>query len=509
MNPLEEPGQRLRTLDPCVMVIFGATGDLTERKLIPALYNLKRDGQLPANFVCCGFARRDKGDDIFRNEMKGAVRKYSRIKSVEEEVWKAFQNQIFYLRSNFDDDVGYENLGKFLSKLDMQFDTRGNRIYYLATQPKFFTTIVQKLKRHRLLYDRSTESNKWSRVIIEKPFGKDLESACKLQKELTKNACEEQFYRIDHYLGKETVQNLLVFRFANSIFENLWNHRYIDHVQLTVAENIGIGSRGRFYEEQGLTRDIMQNHMMQLFSLIAMEPPANLTPDAIHDEKVKVLESLRPFKEEDFECSAVRGQFGRGYVQGEEVKGYREEENVAPHSNTETYAAIRLFVDNWRWDGVPFYLRGGKRLPKRGTEIAVIFKHPPGSLFNEHRKLHSSNVLAIQIQPNEGIALKINCKMPGSSDLLQPVKMDFRYGAFFGLPSPDAYERLICDCIAGDRTLFARQDELLHSWRLFSPILEYWKYVEPKDFPNYPAGSWGPKRSEEMLLCDQRKWRLI
>ncbi|MCB1068410.1 MAG: glucose-6-phosphate dehydrogenase, partial [Simkania sp.] len=390
-----------------------------------------------------------------------------------------------------------------------QFGTKGNRIYYLSTQPSYFTKIIEKLKQHKLLYDHEDPSGKWSRVIIEKPFGHDYNSALALQKDLTKHLSEPQLYRIDHYLGKETVQNLLVFRFANSIFENLWNHRYIDHVQFTVAEDIGIGTRGNFYEEQGLLRDIMQNHMMQLLSLIAMEPPVNLSAGAVHDEKVKVLEAVRPYKGEDFDKFAIRGQYAKGYVGGEEAKGYREEDNVAKDSNVETYAAVKLYIDNWRWDGVPFYLRGAKRLPKRATEIAITFKTPPGILFKENGEQHESNVLAIRIQPNEGIALKINCKVPGPSSPIQPVKMDFRYGAFFGLTPPDAYERLICDCIAGDSTLFARQDEVFHSWKFFTPLLEHWANTKPKDFPNYPCGSWGPQSAEEMIARDGRKWRLI
>ncbi|WP_420420849.1 glucose-6-phosphate dehydrogenase [Simkania sp.] len=508
-HPFEEPGQTSRTLDPCVLVIFGATGDLTAKKLMPAIYNLKREGQLPTNFVCCGFARRDKSHEVFREEMKKAVNTHSRVKPIDENIWNNFQNQLFYHKSGFDEDEGYDRFAKYLKELDNQFGTKGNRIYYLSTQPSYFTTIIEKLKQHKLLYDHEDPSGKWSRVIIEKPFGHDYNSALALQKELTQHLSEPQLYRIDHYLGKETVQNLLVFRFANSIFENLWNHRYIDRVQFTVAEDIGIGTRGNFYEEQGLVRDIMQNHMMQLLSLIAMEPPVNLSPGAVHDEKVKVLEAVRPYKGEDFDKCAIRGQYAKGYVGGEEAKGYREEDNVAKDSNVETYAAVKLYIDNWRWDGVPFYLRGAKRLPKRATEIAITFKTPPGVLFKENGEQHESNVLAIRIQPNEGIALKINCKVPGPSSPIQPVKMDFRYGAFFGLTPPDAYERLICDCIAGDSTLFARQDEVFHSWKFFTPILEHWANTKPKDFPNYPCGSWGPQSAEEMIARDGRKWRLI
>ena len=508
-HPFEEPGQTSRTLDPCILVIFGATGDLTAKKLMPAIYNLKREGQLPTNFVCCGFARREKTHDVFRNEMKEAVNKHSRVKPIDENIWSSFYDQLFYHQAGFDDDEGYERFTKRLDELDTQFGTKGNRIYYLSTQPSYFTTIIEKLKKHKLLYDKNEKRDSWSRVIIEKPFGHDYASARALQKELMQHLSESQLYRIDHYLGKETVQNLLVFRFANSIFENLWNHRYIDHVQFTVAEDIGIGTRGNFYEEQGLVRDIMQNHMMQLLSLIAMEPPVNLSPGAVHDEKVKVLEAIRAYKGDDFEKWAIRGQYGKGFVSGEEAKAYRDEENVDKNSSIETYAAVKLYIDNWRWDGVPFYLRGAKRLPKRATEIAITFKTPPGILFKEHGQQHESNVLAIRIQPNEGIALKINCKVPGPSSPIQPVKMDFRYGAFFGLTPPEAYERLICDCIAGDSTLFARQDEVFHSWEFFTPILEHWSKTKPKDFPNYPCGSWGPKAAEDMISKDGRKWRLI
>ncbi|MEM7174314.1 MAG: glucose-6-phosphate dehydrogenase [Chlamydiota bacterium] len=508
-HPFEEQGQAYRNLDPCIAVIFGATGDLTARKLMPALYNLKREGGLPTHFACVGFARREKSNEVFRDEMKTAVSQFSRVKPIDASIWESFQSQLYYHQSEFDADDGYLALKEALGNFDAQHGTKGNRIYYLSTQPSFFTTIIEKLKQHELLYPEQGADNKWSRVIIEKPFGHDLKSAVELQAELMRYLTESQLYRIDHYLGKETVQNILVFRFANAIFENLWNHRYIDHIQLTVAEDIGIGKRGRFYEEQGLVRDIMQNHMMQLLSLIAMESPVNLNPSSIHDEKVKVLEAIRPFTTVDFQSSAVRGQYGKGFANGEEVKGYREEDNVAPDSGVETYGAVKLFIDNWRWHQVPFYLRGAKRLPKRATDIAVVFKKPPGVLFQSQDNNHEPNVLTIRIQPNEGIALKINSKVPGPSSPIQPVTMDFRYGAFFGLTPPDAYERLICDCIAGDNTLFARQDEVFHSWKFFTPLLDYWANTTSTDFPNYAAGSWGPKASDEMLQCDKRKWRLI
>ncbi len=500
-HPLEEPGLTLRLIDPCIVVIFGATGDLTARKLFPALYNLAREGQLPSQFACVGFARRDKTHDQFRAEMREAVEKYSRVKPIEESLWNNFKEQIFYHKSEFHEEEGYRSLNQFLLELDSRFGTKGNRVFYLSTQPSFFPTICSELHKTGLLYDTDKIKDRWSRIIVEKPFGHDLASAQALQTELLQFLKEPQIFRIDHYLGKETVQNLLVFRFANSIFESLWNNRYIDHIQITVAEDIGIGSRGAFWEEAGLVRDIIQNHMMQLLSLVAMEPPGSLTADAIQDEKVKVVRSLRL-------TGAVRGQYGPGYISAGSVPGYRQEKNVSPTSNVETYAAMRLFVDNWRWDGVPFYLRAGKRLPKRTTEIAVTFKHPPGVLFQE-RDHHEANVLAIRIQPDEGIGLKINCKVPGPYSPIQPVKMDFRYSSFFGTSPPEAYERLIIDCMAGDTTLFARQDEVFASWKLLTPLLDEWARTKAEDFPNYQSGTWGPASADALLAQDGRKWRLL
>ncbi len=497
MHPLEEEEQT-RIVEPCILVIFGATGDLTSRKIVPALYNLLHDGQLPSLFACIGFARRPKTHDQFREEMKDAVSKYSRNKPIEESLWNHFKDHLFYHVSEFHEDAGYEKLKKLLQELDAKLGTKGNRIFYLATPPSYFPLICQKLHSSGLIYDDNQVKDKWSRVIIEKPFGHDLTSAQALQKELLHCLSEKQIYRIDHYLGKETVQNLLVFRFANSIFESLWNHHYIDHLQITVAEDMGIGTRGKFYEEAGLLRDIVQNHMMQLLSLVAMEPPVTLEADAIRDEKVKVIESIRPLQKSD----VVRGQYGPGLVNGTEVVGYRQEKDVSPQSSVETYLALKLHIDNKRWSGVPFYLRAGKRLPKRTTEIAVIFKAPPSVLF---QKAQIPNVLVIRIQPDEGSSLKINCKVPGPSSPIQPVKMDFRYGAYFGTTPPEAYERLICDCILGDSTLFARQDEVLQSWKIFTPLLE----MGPEPFPNYAAGSWGPSAADQLIEESGRKWRLI
>lgn len=507
-HPLEEPGRTTKRVDPCALVIFGATGDLTARKLAPALYNLGREGLLPPNFAAVGFARRPKTDEVFREEVKTSVNQFSRVKPVEENFWRGFSENLFYHQSDFDKDEGYLALATRLKELDAKKGLRGNRIYYLSVQPKYFPIIIEKLSKNGLIYD-AHQKERFSRVIIEKPFGHDTPSAEKLQTTIGQYLHETQIYRIDHYLGKETVQNLLVFRFANSIFESIWNARHIDHVQITVAEGIGIGTRGHFFEEEGLLRDVVQNHVMQLFSLVAMEPPVNLGARAIRDEKVKVLQSVRLFEEKDFKESAVRGQYGPGFVDGKPVVGYRQEKDVSPTSSVETYVAVRLFIDNWRWAGVPFYIRAGKRLPKRSTEIAITFKDAPGVLFQQQNHLNDPNVLAIRIQPNEGISLKINCKVPGLSSPIQPVKMDFSYGSYFGGSSIEAYERLIWDAILGDSTLFARSDEVAQSWKIFTPLLDYWAKEAVSDFPNYAAGSWGPVQADDLLKPIHRSWRLL
>lgn len=498
--------RQCKSPDPCVLVIFGATGDLTSRKLIPALYNLQLDGQLPKNFVCVAFARRDKSDQDFRDEMHEAVNNFSRIKPIEKNLWDEFSSKLFYHRSDFHEDEGYLKLDQLLQGFDEKFGTKGNRLYYLSTQPSFFSLVTGKLKQHNLLYQYSSSlSDKWSRVVVEKPFGQDLQSAEQLQSEMTSVLNENQIYRIDHYLGKETVQNLLLFRFSNPFFEANWNNRYVDHIQITVSEDIGVGTRGKFWEEAGMLRDIVQNHMMQLLSLVAMEPPTSLNANAIRNEKVKVVESIRPFDLETIDYNAVRGQYGQGIVNDEKVKGYRQEDNVAPNSNVETYVALELFIDNWRWNGVPFYLRAGKRLPKRSTEIAVVFKEVPGFLFETHGGKVASNVLVIRIQPNEGISLRMNCKTPGSTSL-QPVKMDFQYGSYFKATQPEAYERLLYDCMLGDNTLFARADEVMASWRLLTPVLEKWSQETHLNFPNYAAGSWGPEEADLLLERNGRQW---
>lgn len=508
-NPFTDGSRSWKSSEPCVLVIFGATGDLTSRKLLPALYNLAAEGELPAHFACVGFARREKSNDQFRNEMLKAINDFSRVKPVDPVLWEGFSEGLFYHQSEFDHDEGYIALRKFLLSLDEKLGTKGNRLFYLSTQPSYFSTVVEKLGQHNLLYSPNDPKGRWSRVIIEKPFGHDLNSAIKLQSQMTKHLDESQIYRIDHYLGKETVQNLLVFRFSNPIFEAIWNNRYIDHVQITVSEEIGIGTRGHFWEEAGLLRDIIQNHVMQLLSLVAMEPPSGMNSHAIHDEKVKVMESLRPFPQNEINKSVIRGQYSSGYIDGKIVKGYREEDNVNPNSFVETYSAMEIFIDNWRWAGVPFYIRAGKRLPKRATEIAITFKDAPGFLFKDQVSKIDPNILVIRIQPDEGISLKMNCKVPGHSSHIQPVKMDFRYGTYFGSTPPEAYERLICDAMSGDSTLFARVDELLASWRLFTPVLYSWQYNEPHKFPNYSAGTWGPQEADVLIARGGRKWRLL
>ena len=495
-DPLAEQSQGVRFYDPCIVVVFGATGDLTARKILPALYNLTREGQLPPQFACVGFARRPKTHEQFREEMLQGVSAHSRVKPVDPSIWSHFSSQLFYHQSEFHEDEGYEKLKNFLAELDAKLGTKGNRIFYLSTQPSFFPLICEKLKKAGLIQN----GDPWSRVIIEKPFGHDLTSAKALQKELLRFLDERQIFRIDHYLGKETVQNLLVFRFANAIFESLWNREHIDHVQITVAEDIGIGTRGKFFEEAGILRDILQNHMMQLLSLVAMEPPRTMEADSVRDEKVKVLQAIRKLDKNQ----AIRGQYGPGYVNGNSVIGYREEQNVSPTSSVETYVAMKLLIDNKRWKGVPFYLRCGKRLPKRATEIAVTFKESPCALFPG-----GNNVLAIRIQPDEGTALKINTKVPGPGTPIQPVKMDFRYGSYFGMSPPEAYERLICDCIVGDSTLFAREDEVFASWKLLTPLIDLWTQTPATDFPNYASGSWGPALADSMIAQDGRKWRLL
>ena len=488
---------------PCTVIIFGASGDLTYRKLIPAIYNIAADGDLPAALSVVGFARREKTDEQFRTELEEAARKYSR-QGVNDELWKSFANRVFYHRSEFGDIEGYKALAARLAKLDAERNTRGNRLFYLSVAPSEFPGILEMLAAVGL---NKTSEGSWARVIVEKPFGKDLASAQTLNQVVNDVFREKDTYRIDHYLGKETAQNLMVLRFANGIFEPLWNNRYIDHVQITGAEPLGVEGRGPYYENAGALRDMVQNHLLQLLSLVAMEPPVELTADAIRDEKVKVIRSLRVMTGEDVAANVVRGQYSAGSINGKDVVGYRQEERVSPQSMTETYVAVKAHVDNWRWADVPFYVRFGKRLAKGGTEIAIQFKNVPGVLFSRDADI-GPNVLVIRIQPDEGISLRIQAKRPGASVNIEPVKMDFHYGTSFGKASPEAYERLLLDAMSGDATLFARRDEVEHAWKFVDRIESAWhENPTPPPLCMYPSGSWGPSEADDLLARDGHAWR--
>ena len=503
-NPLREGLSARAVPQPCTIVIFGATGDLTHRKLIPALYNLAADGELPPAVTVVGFARRKKNDDDFRRDLEEATRKFSR-QSVRDEIWKTFAQSIFYHASDFGDESGYKSLAAKLDKIDKERGTRGNRLFYFAVGPDQFEPILKHLKSAGL---NEAREGSWARVIVEKPFGSDLASARELNRLVRSSFTEEQTYRIDHFLGKETAQNILVLRFANAIFEPLWNTRYIDHVQITAAETLGVEGRAGYYEGAGALRDMVQNHLLQLLCLVAMEAPIDLGADSVRDEKVKVVRALRRMGEKQVAIDVVRAQYAEGAINGQPVAGYRAEEKVDPKSMTETFVALRLNMDNWRWWDVPIYMRVGKRLPKSGTEISVHFKKAPLVLFNKEST--GENVLVIRIQPDEGISLRMQAKMPGTSFLIEPVKMDFHYGTSFGKPSPEAYERLLLDAMSGDATLFARRDEVEEAWAFIDIIENAW--AAKKDAPPlffYPAGSWGPEEADGLLARDGRAWRRL
>src|SRR5437016_6847986 len=500
-NPLREGLSTRAVPQPCSIVIFGATGDLTHRKLIPALYNLAADGELPPAVAIIGFARRPKSDDDFRKEMEEAVRKFSR-QAVRDEIWKTFSQSLFYHQSEFGDEAGYKSLVERLEKTDNERGTRGNRLFYFAAGPDQFETILKNLKAAGL---NRAKQGSWARVIIEKPFGTDLASARELNRIVNHAFDESQTYRIDHFLGKETAQNILVLRFANAIFEPLWNTRYIDHLEITAAETLGVESRAGYYETAGALRDMVQNHLLQLLCLVAMEAPTDLSADSIRDEKVKVVRSLRRYRPEEITKWVVRSQYTVGAINAEPVPAYREEEKVNPNSETETYVALRLLLDTWRWSEVPIYLRVGKRLPKSATEISVHFKKAPMVLFNRDSAEHDQNVLVIRIQPDEGISLRMMAKIPGTSLRIEPVKMDFHYGTSFGKASPEAYERLLLDAMSGDATLFARRDEVEEAWSFIDPIEEAWTEKNAPSLTFYPAGSWGPEEADELLARDGRE----
>jgi glucose-6-phosphate 1-dehydrogenase len=507
INPFREDLSTRTRPEPCSVVIFGASGDLTGRKLVPALYNIAADGDLPPTLKVVGFARREKSDESFRTELEAMNRKVSR-QGHNAELWATFSQNIFYHQSEFEDAAGYARLAQRLDELDAQ-GAGGNRLFYLSTAPEYFPIVLQHLAAAGL---NKPKPGKWSRVVIEKPFGTDLESAQALNAAANETFDEADTYRIDHYLGKETAQNIMVLRFANAMFEPVWNNRFIDHVQISCAENLGMeGGRGGYYDKAGCLRDMVQNHLLQLVMLVAMEPPADLTADGIRDEKVKVLKSLRQFASaDDVAANVVRAQYGPGTVGGKPAVGYRQEDRIAPESMTEAYVAMRINIDNWRWEGVPFYLRVGKQLPKKATEISVHFKRPPHVLFNRGTPDDPANVLVIRIQPDEGISLRMQVKIPGPAVRTERVKMDFHYANSFGKASPEAYERLLLDAMSGDATLFARRDEVEHAWRYIDQIQHAWhRSLQPPPMFEYPAGSWGPEAADRLLEADGRNWRRL
>jgi glucose-6-phosphate 1-dehydrogenase len=494
-NPLLEGLQLRRTPDPCTLIIFGASGDLTKRKLFPALYSLAFRRLLPEKFAVVGIARTEESDDDFRERMKEAVQKYARDE-FRDDVWETLAEGMHYVSADFTDESGLDRLVDTVNELDEVRGTAGNRVYYLAIPPVAFETVVRAVGKRR-------KKVGWTRLIVEKPFGHDLASARELNAVIETQFAENEVFRIDHYLGKETVQNMLALRFANGIFEPIWNRQFVDHVQITVAESIGIESRAGYYESAGAIRDIFQNHLLQLLAITAMEPPIDFTADSVRNEKVKVLRAMHTPGPK----SVVRGQYGRGYVEGEEVPGYREEEDVDARSMTETYVAAKLYVDNWRWADTPFYVRMGKRLPRRETTIAIEFKRAPHPPFEElAAEGLRPNVLIVHVQPDEGVSLAIGAKVPGQGMTIRTVHMDFLYGGAFRTGLPEAYERLILDAMLGDATLFTRIDEVEEQWSLVDAIVAAWARDRPA-FPNYAAGTWGPPSADELLARDGRSWR--
>ena len=491
---------------PCVMVIFGASGDLTKRKLIPALINLAQENLLSREFAIVGFAFDQMTTDSYRAHLTEDLKQFEE-QPVDPKLWQWFLERIYYVQGDFKDPAAYQRLKDQIREAEQKHGTQGNRFHYLAVAPLFFAEIVRQLSAVGLTRE---DTGKWTRVIVEKPFGHDLDSAKQLNKDLKEILTEKQIYRIDHYLGKETVQNILVFRFVNSIIEPLWNRRYIDHVQITAAESVGVEHRGGFYETAGALKDMVPNHMFQLLTLTAMEPPISFEADAVRDKQAEILHALRVPTPEEVLHTTVRGQYGEGLVDGQKVAGYRSEPNVSPNSNTETFVAKKLEIDNWRWGGVPFYVRTGKRLATRVTEIAIQFRKPPFMLFRKTpiRDPHV-NRLVIHIQPDEGISLRLGAKIPGSVMRLGLVSMDFDYARDFGTSHSTGYERLLYDCMLGDATLFQRADMVEAGWAAIEPVIDVWKALPSRGFPNYAAGSWGPLEADELLEKDGRAWRKI
>ncbi|HEY7165785.1 MAG TPA: glucose-6-phosphate dehydrogenase [Candidatus Binatia bacterium] len=491
----------------CVLTIFGASGDLTQRKLIPALYNLALEKRLPERFAVVGYGRSEISDDSFREKMRRAVAEFSRTGLKDESVWQQFASTLFYISGGYDEPEGHRKLKKFIDGFDQGSRVLPERVYYLAIPPDLYGPVIACLAATGLASKESDDTPR-SRVVIEKPFGTDLQTARELNRRVHEALDEKQVFRIDHYLGKETVQNIMVFRFANAVFEPIWNRRYVDHVQITAAEIVGVENRGGYYEKAGVVRDMFQNHLLQLLCLVAMEAPVSFSEDSVRDEKSKVLRSVRPLLGGEITAMAVRGQYGPGKISDKQVPGYREEPGVRKDSTTPTYAAMKLLIDNWRWEGVPFYLRSGKRLAKRVTEIAIEFKRPPMLLFKACAVEDvSPNVLVMRIQPDEGVSLTFEVKPPGPEICVSALSLDFKYEEAFANGSPEAYETLLEDCIEGDSTLFTRHDWVELAWSLIDPLLQSWEEHPPKDFPNYAAGSWGPKAADDFLQRDGRRWR--
>jgi glucose-6-phosphate 1-dehydrogenase len=491
-----------RVPEPAVVVIFGASGDLTKRKLLPALFHLEQSGLLPEQFAVVGVARRPLQDE-FPKDMRDGILQFGGVKEGEKKL-DEFIAKVRYHAMNFDDPEGYGKLKALLEDIDQKQGTKGNRLFYLATAPEYFADIIEQLGKQGMAKPPQGKVH----TIIEKPFGHDLDSARQLNDEVNRVFAEDQIFRIDHYLGKETVQNILIFRFANGIFEPVWNRNYVDHVQITAAEDIGIEGRGPFYEKAGALRDVIQNHVMELLSFVAMEPPVSFEAESMRREKVKVWRSIQPIHPMD----TVRGQYGPGKVDGKDVKGYLQEDRVDPNSGTETYAALKLGIENWRWAGVPFYVRAGKRLAKRATEITIQFKQPPQLLFKQQSgacKELQPNLIAMRIQPDEGISLRFGAKVPSPNMEVCPVNMNFSYADAFGKSSANGYERLLLDAMLGDATLFAHRDGVEATWSLLTPILDQWASTRPKGFPNYASGTWGPDSGDELLARDGRAWHKL